>query len=558
MKRRSFLRNLSYLAPGLLLSQGFIKTALAGSLTGGKIIIIGAGAAGLYAAKVLLEAGYEVTILEASTIHGGRVRKLEGYASFTMEAGAEWVHGKANSSGDPASFLWSSINELDPELMSEYSGFKELYALDDSSVVYPPYWDADLEFVLNFYNTLYLYDGEDILMNDYLASLGIVEGDRTWHFFESWIGSEFGTSIKRIGMKSIAVSENLWLTGSKDYIIQSPYLDVLDSLFFNATFEYIQYNKVVESIDYSGTQVNIICEDGTSYLSDQVLVTVPLSILKSGMINFTPSLSAAKQTAIDTIGMDAGMKINIRFTEKFWDPEICEMTLKNEGTLAWDPTYFKIDATDNILTFFVMGLRAETLSALGEDAIGVILNEMDELFEGAATDFYLDHFIIDWYKEPYIKGAYSYPSPNTYESLTSSQRLTLAEPVDCKVFFAGEATSNYHPATVHGALESGARAALEIIDCPIMVSATSNHQQNNLHLYTHQQIAYMQIQLAIAGNVELYLLSISGQQVANLFHGSLPAGKTELTSPINGLSEGVYLLAGHLNGTAISMKVAVH
>jgi hypothetical protein len=359
-------------------------------------------------------------------------------------------------------------------------------------------------------------------------------------------------------MKSIAISENLWLTGSKDFIIKSPYLDVLDSLFFNSVLASIQYNKVVDAIDYSGTQVNITCEDGSTYTSDQVLVTVPLSILKSGMITFTPTLSAAKQTAIDTIGMDAGMKINIRFTEKFWDPEICDMTLKNEGTFAWDPTFFKIEATDSMLTFFVMGIRAETLSALGEDAIGVILTEMDELFDGAATAFYQDHYIIDWFKEPYIKGAYSYPSPNTYESLTDSQRITLAKPVDCKLFFAGEATSNYHPATVHGALESGARAALEIMDCPIVVSTTTYEGKNSLQLYTHQGTAYIQIQMITAGNVDLNLVSINGQQTAVLFNGKLPGGKSKLTSSLPDLAEGVYILNGELNGTTINLKVAIH
>ena len=61
---------------------------------------------------------------------------------------------------------------------------------------------------------MYSYTGDDIFMSDHLfTEYGIDESHPYWHIYEAWIGSEFGTSIKRIGMKSIAISENLWLTG---------------------------------------------------------------------------------------------------------------------------------------------------------------------------------------------------------------------------------------------------------------------------------------------------------------------------------------------------------
>jgi hypothetical protein len=279
--RRSFLKSLALAFPALALHPTLVKALGSNQISGGSVVIIGAGASGLYAAKVLHESGFDVIVLEASAIHGGRIRKVEGFASFAFEAGAEWVMGIGNSMGDPPSFLTSSINDYDATLLTEYSGFKELYSIDESYIVYPPEYDPELEDVDTFLATLSTYDGEDITVNDYLATLGVVEGDRTWHFYEAWIGTDYSTSIKNLGMKSLAVTDAAWLVGGKNYVLQQPYIDVLDDVFFNPILPLVQYNKVVNEVDYSGSLVTVRCDDGTEYTADTVLVTVPLAVLKN-------------------------------------------------------------------------------------------------------------------------------------------------------------------------------------------------------------------------------------------------------------------------------------
>jgi NADPH-dependent 2,4-dienoyl-CoA reductase/sulfur reductase-like enzyme len=105
MKRRKFVRNLSLLAPGIILQPSFLKAMVSPRQTAGNVIIVGAGVSGLYAAKVLKEAGVNVTILEASAVHGGRVRTITDFADFPIEAGAEYVQGKENVDGDPHTFF---------------------------------------------------------------------------------------------------------------------------------------------------------------------------------------------------------------------------------------------------------------------------------------------------------------------------------------------------------------------------------------------------------------------------------------------------------------------
>ena len=559
MRRRKFIQQIGYTVPAVMLGPSFIRNLLPRETVSGSVIIVGAGAAGLYAAKVLKDAGINVTILEASGLHGGRIRPLYGFGDFVIEIGAEEVHGKGNTTGDPPSFLWSSINAYNPDLLIDDSAFKEFYALSSTTYgIDPPYWDAGLEQAWNFYLNIYTYAGDDILMSDYLFSeFGIDESDPYWPIYESWIGSEWGSSIKRFGMNSIAVSENLWLTGDKNYVLDESYLDLLDTLFFEPVLENIEYNKQVTSVDYSSGSVEVICADGSNYSADKILITVPLTILKGGEINFTPPLPVEKISAIETIGMGAGMKIVLKFSETFWNEDVFYFTFYGNASGGWSPLKPKTGATNNILTLFIMGERAEYLSSLGEAAIDDVLAELDLLFDGAATEKFTDSYIQDWYKEPFIKGAYSFPAPGTYESEIISKRLDLAEPIDCKLFFAGEATNNNHPATVHGALESGARAALEILDCPFTSIQNSITGIDEIEMGVAEHEIFLYLSASNPISFQLKLFDMEGKIISELYNVDNFAGEIELKFPTPQLSSGIYLLEFISSNTKMSKKIFI-
>jgi monoamine oxidase len=123
------------------------------------------------------------------------------------------------------------------------------------------------------------------------------------------------------------------------------------------------------------------------------------------------------------------------------------------------------DKTSNgfYLTAFVMGESADQLALLSENAaIQELLTELSLLYpNGNVQSMYSGEFLYkNWANEPYIGGAYSFPSLNS-----EGQREKLAAAVSNKLFFAGEATNfNGHLATVHGAMESGYRAVLELLE----------------------------------------------------------------------------------------------
>ena len=110
-----------------------------------------------------------------------------------------------------------------------------------------------------------------------------------------------------------------------------------------------------------------------------------------------------------------------------------------------------------------MGESADNLALLSENAaIQELLTELSTLYpNGNVQSLFSGEFLYkNWANEPYIGGSYSYPSINS-----AGQRENLASSISNKLFFAGEATNyNGHLATVHGAMETGYRAAIEILN----------------------------------------------------------------------------------------------
>jgi monoamine oxidase len=440
-----------------------------------EVVIVGAGASGLYAAYVLKGLGYDVSIIEASDHHGGRVRALEGFADFPVELGAEDVEGSGNRGGAEPSFLYADIVDFDPDRLQEswtYEADQDaLYGLDGSTVWDSEARDPDIREVWQFYNQIGRYDGEDVFISDFLRDEYDIDSDhRTYHFYEGYIGASYGTSISRMGMRSLAIEWNLWLTGGRTFTFdRASYLETLTELYFAEVLEDVVYSSPVVAVDYSGTRPVAMDAHGMRHNADAVLVTVSLGVLKSGMIDFDPALPADKVAAIETIGMGNGMKIILRFDEAFWDTDRM-YELLNEGPTqeCWTPGKLKTDGTDNVLTCFIMGESAEFMASLGENgAVDQALGELDAIFENQATAHFEAAYVQDWTAEPYILGSYSYPAPDTFPEgyvigSGESMRDKLAAPVDDRLFFAGEATHNRHPSTVHGALETGRRAAAEI------------------------------------------------------------------------------------------------
>jgi len=466
------------LAIGLLLALVVLSLPSRGvePSTDHDVVIVGAGASGLYAAYTLDNLGYSVLVLEATDRHGGRIYS-DTLGDVGIEHGAEELYGKANN------FVFDDIKNLygtgaQIQIFRENPQQDTLIVMDaDGMGGGSTCWsetgncDADPDIVdyWDFYYDTGDHDNDptDPLVSEYLDnSWGVPSTSRGYHLYEAGSpGGEYGTTVERLGLRSLSREWNSFsLSGSLYGLEPTGYLDALNTLYFNQVVPFISYNSPVTVIDTSGTKPVAIDANGVYHYADAIIVTVSLGVLKAGIIDFVPDLPASKLDAIDTIGMGNGMKISLRFSSQIWETKMMGVITDGPTGYCWTPNQYQPNATDHVLTCFLMGRNAEVMEALPDDAarIDQALTDLDAALGGAASTAFVEGVVQDWSAEPYVLGSYSYPAPGTRPPAGNTKRETLAEPVGDTLYFAGEATHNTAPSTVPGALQSGERAGGEV------------------------------------------------------------------------------------------------
>jgi len=344
----------------------------------GRVLIIGAGTAGLMAGYVLKRYNIDFEILEASSVHGGRVKETSTFTVFPIDLGAEWIH-------------------TDPDVLARL--------LDDSSI------NASID-IIN-----YSPPEISIWKNDKL---------RNRNYFSNFYGEH-------------KFKNSTWYSYLNDFIV--PYIEAD-----------IIYNEVVSSIDYSTDNIAVETTGGNNYTADRVIITVPLSVLKDGDINITPSLPTSKINALNDVYMPDGIKVFMEFTEDFYPDVVLEGGLFQMNEFDGDKVYYNAafgkDTNKHIFALFCVGEQATVyVNQPNKQAlIDYILNELDEYFDGKASRSFVKHISQNWTAEPFIRGSYTHGNFDVLDELKT--------PIDEKIFFAGETMAPNDTSTVHGAANS--------------------------------------------------------------------------------------------------------
>ena len=442
MERRAFIKQSTLLSiAGVLVPSTFLSACQKETLSEdikyeGKVVIIGAGAAGLYAAYILKSKGINFQILEASANYGGRLGKLTGFANFPIDLGAQWLHGKKSILGDLITKTNTPIS------------------LDDSNT---KYWFKN-QLVNALPQNTDIFEGDnlpDISYKDYALQKGL--GNDYKYIVENIAGDQ-GAAASRISVYGNNVDEANWSSGKEDYKFQETFFDLIDKQIANEVKDKILLNTIVSKIDYSQSAITITDRNNNVFQADKVIITVPIPILKSGDIQFVPALPQEKTTAFSKIGMGAGMKVFLKFSKKFFDENIVGGAI----CAAYADDSVGKAVSDNILLAYIMGEQAEYLTALGSDAkiTTALLQELDLMYNGQATASFIGAHVQNWTNHPFIKGAYSYSTIGMGDA-----RKVATQSIDKKLYFAGEAMNiNGHHQTVHGAAETGYREVINLLN----------------------------------------------------------------------------------------------
>jgi monoamine oxidase len=454
MNRRRFIRNTSLALPGWLLLPPFMESCkkkewLPESDFKGSVAIIGAGAAGLYAAHLLHQRGISVRLFEASDRWGGRIRPLTGFSDFPVELGAEEIHGSN-------SVFYSLVAASGAAFASDdLTDFAELDGVLQSSSEIES--DPDVIQMQELIDSLDEYSGADISALAYANVNGLPA--RVQHFFNAELANERGTSLDRIGMAGLQEEAALWASGEDNYMLRAQSILSIFETAFADILPKITLNTPITQINWGGSNVVLTAQNGDTFQADRVIITSSIKVLQDDLIEFAPSLPATTIQGINRIGMDRGMKVILKFSSRFWPEDTGSIFTSGYVPEYWATGAGGRSAENNLLTGLICGSKAEELHLLDLDLVPALLQELDALYDGQATALYADSYVMDWGNENWVRGAYSYPRQGT-----GNARTLLAEPVGNRLFFAGEAThQGGHHASVHGAMETGLRAVMEVL-----------------------------------------------------------------------------------------------
>jgi len=240
---------------------------------------------------------------------------------------------------------------------------------------------------------------------------------------------------------------------------KTTWYDFVDEHIAKTVKHKIHFNSPVSAIDYSGDDLIVTTKNGDTYQADRVLVTVSIGVLKSNMISFEPQLSEEKKQAINSVTFHTGIKVAMKFFEKFY-PDAISCKVENGEKVFYDIT-FKKDTETKVLGFLCIGDETQKYYDLNseEEIISDLLQELDLMFDGKASDAYGGEYIIEkWGQYEYTQGTWTQAIQEKRSDLK-----VLRQPLDNKVYFAGEIYDTYQQMGVPGAILSGYYAVDKVL-----------------------------------------------------------------------------------------------
>ncbi|SDG04209.1 flavin monoamine oxidase family protein [Terriglobus roseus] len=437
------------------------------------VIVIGGGVAGLMAAmKLRASSDLQVTLLEAQDRIGGRIRTVQQDGNY-IELGAEFIHG------NPPELL-ALLEDLNLETY-ELSGQDFNYDCSDDSL-HPQdegtHSDKDSPFNVLEQMTAWsdAHPMEDLAFDAWCERENI---DPDVHSgARGYVEGFNAADASRISVRSLAIQQEAEdsIEGEALHHVKGGYHRLPKEIAarFTRLGGTLRLQSQVKSITWSRGSVDVQLHSDESLHADAAIITLPLGVLQSSSVAFSPAPADILQQA-NRMAMGPVVRMCLVFRNRWW-AQLDHLQKKALQKLSFilpeeqrSDLNFRVfwagyPSLDPVLTAWAGGTSTEAFAAMTDEQIAeAACHDLSRIF-GVPKQQILDELVTqhrhDWSSDPLFGGAYSWVPAGAVDA---SEKMT--HPVEDTLFFAGEHTDTTgHWGTVHGALRSGIRAAQQLLD----------------------------------------------------------------------------------------------
>lgn len=412
------------------------------------VVVIGAGAAGIAAARALRAAGRDVTVLEARERVGGRVWTTPGLAPFPVELGAEYVHGEHV-------VTWRWLRELGLDAVARrgesWWAFARGTRLDPPgfAALMPSHPSDDLS------DAARAEGAPGATMETALQAWAVENRPRQRETARGLWNSAgcvyWGADLDRLGVDALREATYAG-DGDTNFRVCAGYATLFEQA---ASALGVRLGTPVTAVEWGARGATVHSRAG-EFPCRHVVVTLPLGVLQAGVVTFDPPLPDRKREAVERLGVGHVDKVVLVFDAPFWPEDLRGLLTDLDGQSWIVPGWGRAKPAPVLRA--LMGGRAAERFETAPDPVAKAVGELETVFGVELGGRIREGRFAGWGTDPWARTGYSFVPPGG-----RGLRAALAEPLGGVLLFAGEATHVVRPATVHGAIETGERAAAEVL-----------------------------------------------------------------------------------------------